>query len=60
MYKISAYSSIFFMLAQVHLVYSVDCTAKYAADALKNLMATNVFQETSDAEIRQWTVSGMK
>ena len=48
------------MLAQVHLVYSVDCTVKDAADARKDLVATNVFQETFNAEIRQWTVLGME
>ena len=60
MYKISACPSIFIMLAQVHLVHSIDCTAKDAADARQDLLAPNVFQETFDAEMRRWTVSGMK
>ena len=48
------------MLAPVHLVYSVDCTVEDAADARNDLVATNAFQGTVDAVIRQWTVSGMK
>ena len=52
--------SIFIMLAQVHLVHSIDCTAKDAADARQDLVPPNAFQEILDAEMRQWTVSGMK
>ena len=48
------------MLTQVHLVHSVDCTAKDAANARQDLVAPNVIQETFEADIRQWTVAGLK